>query len=147
MQSVFTDCVNMNCWNKVHFSLRQAMRDLPADPSQYVSFARSIDKRICSDNTKRIGLVTRRGRRKILNEVDLLDSVRRNIEMADIRLVDFGRHSASILTEEILNNSATTDFTMRDDLLGIQDLALLIGFQGSGLINGLYSSKVSCCYI
>lgn len=93
-----------------------------------------IEKTLCVNSIKHVGLVTRRGRRRIVNEMELLAAARNMFPEIEIRLIDFGSNSLpnfESLPGDVMNDEVRLEskFTMRDDLLGIQDLAVLIGIQ------------------
>jgi hypothetical protein len=96
-----------------------------------------------------VGVISRKARRRIVNEDDVIDFISssvwrrnttqpvdtigntdidssRNMIVVEVRRLDFG----SVGTVEL-------------DIQGIQDVDILFGLQGSGMINGLYLPRVS----
>ena len=111
------------CFSSAYFGLPSVEHPAPSTVRRFVEFMRSRLKLraepVPCDASDEIGLVRRSNRRLLLNEADLIKAVA-NATGATIRLLDFGKNG------------------FRADIASMQTLRVLIGIQGSGLINGWY---------
>ena len=116
-------------------------------PNLITEILPEIDLDICSQEIKHIRLISRKGRRRVLNEEALLKAAADSIPNIDIRLVHFG-NDYSYGENELANRNISVRVTsdgapevlrrekhMIDDLLSIQNCAVLIGVQVDLLIN------------
>ena len=120
--------------------------------------------------TKIVGVIARQSRRRVLNAPELISAAstiqqlwcdslgyaKDNEEACRvvIQLVEFGNKKpyeaiipqlASLPNTHCRNQAnATNHDSIYCDMLMAQSLAVLMGVQGSGLINGLYMPKASC---
>lgn len=133
---------------QVHSSLHSAFQRYMSDESMpSLKLLSSIEETICNNKIKQVGIVTRRGRRKLAKEWRLVQAVVESIPDIEVRMIDFGVrsitnsynatniHGASkdMAVEITIDGSVTAvsaeKITMAGDILGIQDLSVLIGVQ------------------
>eukprot|EP01041_Mallomonas_annulata_P007964 gene7964-16300_t len=111
----------------------------------------AAERLLCSNKIKRVGLVTRKGRRRILNEQELLVAIEEagvlwcdSLQKCSVvpETIDYGvRNTHDSHTNHIRSYRSMN--TVQQDIIASQHLSVLVGLQGSGLINGLYMPAVS----
>eukprot|EP00602_Paraphysomonas_sp_CaronLab_P011825 CAMPEP_0185044108 /NCGR_PEP_ID=MMETSP1103-20130426/43268_1 /TAXON_ID=36769 /ORGANISM="Paraphysomonas bandaiensis, Strain Caron Lab Isolate" /LENGTH=311 /DNA_ID=CAMNT_0027584343 /DNA_START=577 /DNA_END=1512 /DNA_ORIENTATION=- len=99
---------------------------------------KSMEHLLCLNKSKTIGLVIRDGRRRIFNQDEFLGIIETAGQQwcEDRGMSDLCRVVAEGVRFGIRGNVA-------EDLKQIQHLSVLVGVQGSGMINALYMSSVS----
>ncbi len=94
-----------------------------------------VENSTCLNGIKTIGIIKRKTRRKIINENELIQLINYNI--SSIYCKDINNFNCKV-NVKILNFGEDGKH-LEDDLLSVQDLSVMIGIQGSGLINGLFA--------
>jgi hypothetical protein len=111
-----------SCFPSAHFGLPSVEHPSSSTVKRFVKFMRSRlrlpDSPVPCDAADEIGLVRRTNRRLLLNEAELVASVVAATG-ATVRFLDFGSGYEA-------------------DVAAVQSLRVLLGVQGSGLINGWY---------
>ena len=110
------------CFSSARFGLPSLEHPAPSTVKRFVGFMRSRlrlrDDPVPCDAPDEIGLVRRTNRRLLLNEEELVKAIT-DATGATVRLLNFGNGYES-------------------DVASVQSLRVLLGVQGSGLINGWY---------
>jgi hypothetical protein len=102
-----------------------------------------------------IGLIIREGRRRIQNEAEFISLIHKaglewcqNRSLGDVSTchitvprIFFGKHPSPSSSSSSPSPSSWS--SIKEDIQQIQLLSVLIGLQGSGLINGLYLSSLT----
>ena len=97
--------------------------------------------------TKRVALLVRRGRRRILNDRDVLQAMatagrRWASEQGPVCGIDSLTPPPYLVEVESLEFGVTGS-SVSTDVMRVQGVAVLLGLQGSGLVNGLYMPAVA----
>lgn len=148
-------CLSSGCKNKLHEDLQPllSLNTSATESSTAAAVLGSIDRALCNSGSGRVGIVTRRGRRRIVNELELYTYLTEALPAADFRFIDFGFNVLSdnrrgcaddggVVEIDGTMSGGSGTLSMTDDLLGIQDLSVLIGLQVRPLF---FWSLVSIC--